>query len=301
MGKNPGIRITQNDRAEYARLVKNTKAKVRNTVKNYGPIVHDVSRNENGELTLTTLDIRSKLKIPSLDSFQTRKEFNEWKEDTKKFNSGKSPHSKFIKNQNGMVFTEYFKTVGQNMEYQIERNREREYKKTKDIEIKDKKGKTIGTVGSEMQKMMHPEAPGFQKPFIFDMNNFYSPSQLKRWFETGEAKRSPEWYQDKKETMQQNWIEMIKFNYNSEADELIKHLEAMSPDDFYEFYMMNKSKKWINFDYIPSPQKEAGGYREGGILEFTDMDANALREIESDFVKYQLNKNDNPLKHPNFD
>lgn len=304
MGKNPRIRITENDRAEYARLVKNTKAKIRNTVKNYGPIIHDVSRDENGQITLTTFDIRSKLSIPSLDSFKTRKEFNEWKESTQKFNSGKSPHSKFTKNKNGMVFTDYFKTVGENLEYKAEFQSRKEREKTANIPV-ERNGKVIGTLGQFAQLRKRPELLGYQ-PFKFNLNDFFNTQQVGKWLEKGVAKGTGEDIRQKKQTMMENWIKIIQWNFNSDADEIVEKVRQMGPDEFYEFYKYNVNDvvdhKWISFEYLPYPQKDGSYNEDNDLMDTVDGARDLINLIDHDLEVYERKKKDGKIyNHPHFD
>src|SRR5690625_7488212 len=62
MAKLPPIRIRKRDEEEYRRLQRNTKAKINRVKKNYG------------------VDLEGEIPLPDLSEFQTRKEFNEWKE-----------------------------------------------------------------------------------------------------------------------------------------------------------------------------------------------------------------------------
>ena len=74
------IRISNKDKKEYAKLVKNAKSKVRRVQKNYG------------------IDLSKEIELPSLESFETRKQFNEWKQKQSSFlNRVSNPASRFHK------------------------------------------------------------------------------------------------------------------------------------------------------------------------------------------------------------
>src|SRR5690606_23216478 len=79
------IRITKNDRKEYARLVRNTKAKIRRTAKNYG------------------IDLSNQIQIPSIEEFRSREHFNEWKNKQHSFTSLSNRNFQFKKNEFGVV------------------------------------------------------------------------------------------------------------------------------------------------------------------------------------------------------
>jgi hypothetical protein len=93
-------------------LVKNSKAKVKRTFQKYG------------------VDLTEEVSIPSLDSFQTREEFNEWKEKAGSFTNRNNQRFQFVKNEHGVV-------ASKSLLNEISRNRKKEIllaeKKLKEI------------------------------------------------------------------------------------------------------------------------------------------------------------------------
>jgi hypothetical protein len=81
------IRISKNDEQEYKRLVRNAKAKMRRLKKDHG------------------IDLTDEISLPSLSSFQNRKEFNNFTEYINKFNKGLKNDYKIVKNEQGVAFT----------------------------------------------------------------------------------------------------------------------------------------------------------------------------------------------------
>src|SRR5690606_8337479 len=79
------IRITKNDREEYARLVRNAKAKIRRTDKNYG------------------VDLSRQVKLPDINNFSTRSEYNQWKQEMERFTNRYTKEFQFVKNAKGVV------------------------------------------------------------------------------------------------------------------------------------------------------------------------------------------------------
>jgi hypothetical protein len=51
------------------------------------------------------IDLTDEISLPSLSSFQNRKEFNNFKEDINKFNKGLKNDYKIVKNEQGVAFT----------------------------------------------------------------------------------------------------------------------------------------------------------------------------------------------------
>jgi hypothetical protein len=81
------IRISKKDEQEYKRLINNAKAKIRRVKKTHN------------------IDLSDEIQLPSLSSFQNRKEFNNFKEDINKFNKGLKNDYKIVKNEKGESFT----------------------------------------------------------------------------------------------------------------------------------------------------------------------------------------------------
>ena len=91
MPRNVSIRISQNDKQDYQRLVRNAKAKIRRVKKKY-----------NRELS-------SSVELPSLSSFKSRKQYNEWKNEIKSFTNRGNTKYQFVKNR--LHFLKIFLTL----------------------------------------------------------------------------------------------------------------------------------------------------------------------------------------------
>ena len=153
------IRITKNDAEEYRRLVRNSKAKIRRTSKNYG------------------VDLSDEVELPSLDQFKTRKEFNEWKESVSNFTNRANTEYQFKKNEYGVVASK--KEINQ-----IERDTKRAQKIAEELQKKASEkpfisgGKEQGTVGQRMMQMGKPNTAGIYRPPDFNFDKIRSKKQL---------------------------------------------------------------------------------------------------------------------------
>lgn len=259
MARPTPIRITQNDRAEYAKLAKNTKAKLARTSKNYG------------------LDLSAEIPVPKLEDFSTRSEYNEWKQKASSFTNRSNLHYQFKKNDFGVVASKA--RIGK-----IERENKRAIKQaTKIVKEAENKpfysgGKEQGTVGQRMSYMAKPNAGGISVPKKFNFNDVRRQDRLDVIEKRNEIKADPIYYDKRMERMKANFIDMIGFAFNSDADALINLLQSIPPDDFYELYLQTDE---FDFTYYPSPQTDF----DGAVVDEGRM-FDQLRQMESSAEKY---------------
>lgn len=213
------IRITKNDRKEYARLVRNTKAKIRRTSKKYG------------------IDLSTEVNIPDIESFRTRKEFNKWKQQMQSFTNRSNLRYQFQKNPYGVV-------ASKAEILRIERDTRRAQRIARQMqeEVQGKPfisgGKQQGTVGQRMLQMQRPSVGGISVPADFDFSKIRTQQQLQRKAESMARKADPDYYDERKERMKENFIKMLEESFNSDADELIREIQSIPADDFFEMYLM---------------------------------------------------------------
>lgn len=213
------IRITENDRKEYAKLAKNAKAKIKRTAKTYG------------------IDLTQEIPVPKLDEFKTRSDFNEWKEKSSSFTNRNNLTYQFKKNIYGVVASK--KLINQ-LERDNKRNQRIAEEASKQAENKPfiSGNKEQGTVGQRMLQMGRPNVGGITRPPDFDFNTIRNYDRLKRVQENINRRSDPEYYDKRKETMKDNFIYTLGLSFNSNADELVKELRNIPADDFFEMYLM---------------------------------------------------------------
>lgn len=219
------IRITQNDRAEYAKLAKNTKAKLARTTKNYG------------------IDLSAEISVPKLEDFSTRDEYNEWKQKASSFTNRNNLHYQFKKNEFGVVASKA--RIGK-----IERENRRaiDIAKRKEKEMQNKPfisgGKVQGTVGERMAYMGRPNMAGITVPKKFDFNEIRNQDRLNTVEQNMERRSDVTYFDKRMETMKARYIESLMDFFNSDANDLAEKLRNMPADDFYEMYL-----KYDEFDF----------------------------------------------------
>jgi hypothetical protein len=246
------LRITEKDKKEYNKLMKNAKTKMKRLQKNYG------------------VNLIGEIPLPTLSAFQNRKQFNEWKQEISSFTNRNNQRYQYKKNVHGVV-------ASKAMLNEIERNTKRAQRIAEQAKKKMENkpfisgGEIVGTVGERQRMMARPNIMGFSKPVKFDFNNIHSYRELFKRKEVMEKKADPKHYNKRSERMKELYINGILEKFNSDAESLAKKLEAMPADDFYVMFQIFDEFE-TTFD--PSPQKYVG--YDG---QYVDEQSN-LRELE---------------------
>jgi hypothetical protein len=203
------IRISKNDEQEYKRLVRNAKAKMRRLQKQHG------------------IDLTDEISLPSLSSFQNRKEFNNFKEDINKFNKGLKNDYKIVKNDQGVAFTK--KEV---------KNYERKQKEA--IELAEQYYQKTKT---ENQKIFLKPS-NLDIPRKIDLNDIKTRENFKNRMENLTKRSDPDYFNYRDELFKTNYIKSIlgSFNEREIVEEIVELLQAIPADRFYDIY-----KEYIEF------------------------------------------------------
>ena len=101
--------------AEYQRQVKNTRAKLRRLQKQHG------------------VDLRDEIKIPKLEDFGRRKEFNAWVREAERFRARGNDQYQFVKNQYGV-------SASKKQLKEIEMDELKELMEQNNVSVEDLKG-----------------------------------------------------------------------------------------------------------------------------------------------------------------
>lgn len=200
-------------------MVRNTRAKIRRTEKNYG------------------VDLSDEVFIPeSIEDFQTRKEFNEWKQKQSSFTNRSNLNYQYVKNPYDVVATKAQINKIERDTRRAQNLAKKEIKKQLDKPV-IRDGEQTGTVRDRTRYMSEPDVLGITVPKDFNFKTVRNPQRL-RDIEKGMKNRSEsEYYDERKERMRDNFIKMLEETYNSDSEELIKELEDFDPDNFYDLYV----------------------------------------------------------------
>jgi len=220
VAKLPTIRISKADRKEYTRLSRNTKSKIRRTKKNYG------------------IDLESEIPVPDIDTFKTRKEFNEWKELQKSFTNRANTEYQFVKN-------EYDVVASKRELYHIERDT-KQAQRIADKKIQEQKdrpvfhdGEQVGTVGDRSMYMKESDVTGIHRPKNFDFSKVRNRRRLEDIKESMSKRKEERYYDERNKIMLDNFIANLEGHFGSDSDELTNLLKTINPDDFYGLYQSN--------------------------------------------------------------
>lgn len=258
------IRITKNDRKEYARLVKNAKAKIRRTKKNHG------------------INLEGEVDLEPLENFSTRKEFNEWKNQVSSFTNRYNLNYQFVTNKHGV-------TENKANLQRLERENKRAIRKAQDEidRIKDMQTKRAGEetgkkFGEKVALWADENRTGIHVPAPFDFDRFKSKYDYEKRKEKIEERSKPEYYNKRQVTFQDNFIKSLEGSFNSDADPLIDEIKSLPSKVFFELYIQNDE-----FDF------ERFVYDNEGVYDDSDMnDINAMMSVIN---KYKSGKNDTDL------
>jgi hypothetical protein len=218
------IRFTKNDRKEYARLVRNTKAKIKRTIANYG------------------INLTNEIKIPSIEEFTSRKEFNDFKDKQKVFTNRANRNYQFVKNEFNVVATK--KEVDT-----VKRNTEKAQKIAEKItkNIEQKPSTLHGTVGQLMKQMAKPESmTGISRPKDFDFEKIRTRKQFEDKMKNMEERANERFYSQKMIKGKEAWMKLVEETFNASTD-VMELLEQIPPDDFYELYLQEDA---FSFNYF---------------------------------------------------
>jgi hypothetical protein len=247
-------------------LAKNSKAKIRRTLKNYG------------------IDLSGEINVPDLESFQTRKEFNEWKEKQSSFTNRNNLTYQFVKNEFGVVANK--KTIN---EIQRETKQAQRLAKQKIKEVERLSNTERGEMLAQRRFLSGKEqnVTGISIPKDFNFGKIRSVRQLREKRENVKKKTQDVFYDERNQTMKDNYIEMLKKSFNSDADLVIKEIESMNADDFYALYLLEIND--LDFDLF---------YPVDGVDDGRDLDD--LNKLQSIVDEYYQGGYDQDLLLKNF-
>jgi hypothetical protein len=216
------IRINKKDEAEYKRLINNAKAKIRRVKKTHN------------------IDLSDEIKLPSLSSFTSRKEFNNFKEDINKFNKGLKNDYKIVKNDMGESLTK---------------------KQVKEYERKQKE--SIRLAKEHYEKTTAEQQKIFLKPNNLDIpRNIPWQTLNRKDFEQrleNLTKRSdPDYFNARDELFKTNYIKSVLGSFNERAvvDEIVELIQAIPADKFYDIY--KEFLEYFDFELFDSEGQTVG-------------------------------------------
>jgi len=219
--KTTPIKIRKKDIEDYKKIKRNIKSKISRTQKNYG------------------VDISSEIYLPSLESFKTRAEFNEFKEYASKIKYDQS--LQFVKNKQGVVGRKSDINKAIRKQNAIINERKKLKKRIEKLPvIMDKIQLTIGERQLGLSEKEKRKRGYIAVPKKFDFNDMMSQEQYeKRKKQINE--KSDYKVNEKLRDMKANYMRTVNESLNHDGYEIVKAINDMPDIQFYEMYMTNET------------------------------------------------------------
>lgn len=263
MVRKPPIRITSNDKAEYQRLVKNARAKIRRVQKNYG------------------IDLTDEIQIPSLEDFNFRSELNATKQRLSSFTNRNNLTYQYKKNEYNFVASkrEIFK-VEEETRRAIAKAKE-EKKRVEELPFTSG-GREQGTVGKQAGQLKEGRYTGITIPGEFDFSNVKTRSQMMQKYEAMKKRNRDDYYDNKRSQLLENFITKLEISFPDSdlVAEIEEKLNSMDISDFYDMYQIMDE-----FDINEYSSENELGEEEEGKIE-------ALNDAIERYVRDYMNQND---------
>jgi hypothetical protein len=251
------IRLTEKDKKEFAKLTKSAKQKIRNVNKKYG------------------VNLEGEVEFKKLGEFQTRDEFNKWKQRQASFTNRNNLNYQFVKNEYDVVASKAKINKIQRDVKRAQNVADKLMKQTVNKPRVVKGGQVAGTLGQKMLQMAKPNAAGIFRPKDFDFRNIRSQHRLDEVSENMEKRANPKYRDGRTERMRERYVEKLYNVFNSDADNLVKRIMDMPVEEFYDMYQMIDEFDF-NEIYIEQYLSELG-------MEMTDLTA----RLENYVDRYQ--------------
>jgi hypothetical protein len=254
LGRTPQIRLTKNDRKEYARLVKNAKAKIARTIKEKGTQVVMEVTNDQGETSYQSVDVRNLISIPSIEEFTDRKAFNKLKQDLSSFTNRNNQRFRFIQNEHGVVSTKA--TINA-----IEKNNKKairlaEKAQSKALKLPFIQGRQeVGTV-LERTVMGKKNNTGIIVPLKFNFDSIKFKDQLIVKGKNSLKQADPNRFDKRAENAKNVLADTIERTFNGWADDIADKVRNLPTDVFDMMYQMFEEFQFENWNVSPKDGEE---------------------------------------------
>lgn len=231
--------------------------------KTFADMKKKAQRKRSNIKTRYGIDLSEEIQIPSsIDDFKDRASYFAWKKQIGSFVDRKNQDYSYMQNKHGLVIT---KRQFSELKAGTKEHREKAKAEAKAMEnlpyIED--GKKIETLGQRAEKIGIGEAMGITMPEQFDRESFESikdPRTIGAKVKANEKRKNPDFYDERKVQMQQNYIEMMFFildQDNPDHMEVLQFVQNMDPNDFYNMYYSDKES--LAFNMYPSKESQLNG------------------------------------------
>jgi hypothetical protein len=235
MSRRSKIRVTSRDKELLRSINKRVSAKKSRIKKNYGMFT----------------DIQTK----SMKDFNTRAEFNAYKEQMQSFLNPHNQNYQYRKTKGGAVVTKKEYNETQRALKRINRIKDQETKKLRNKPFMQGKKPTMYTVG-EQEKLMGDIRFKENKPLKNKAEQFQDRESFLDWANKLEKNYSGDWITRRNELYRDNYIKGLENVFTAHPERvaiLRQHLESMTLKDFMKVYYSNTVGN-IGYIYLPNEQ-----------------------------------------------
>lgn len=199
-------------------MVKNTRAKIRRAKKNHN------------------IDLSQHVNIPSLKEFKHRKDFNRFKKEMQSFTNRRNKEFQVTKNKYGVPAT-----YGELEKAKSFTEKAKELTKSFVDNLKDRPvyrgGKKSGKVAGNIEMMGEADSVGVNPPKDFDFDKIQTRKRFEDRMRNMERKSEDVYYDETKERMKQNYIDLLNKGMNNASEPIIAEIEKMSAEGFYQMWV----------------------------------------------------------------
>jgi hypothetical protein len=268
MQKRPNIKWRQRDEKELERVVRNFNAKITKELKkhpftgqDYLPEKKSLREEREKILQGTRQDFTREIK--SLGRFS------------------KKGAEKMIENAQGLKVTKWERQEIGYKVAQINRQRTAERKEIEQTEATSR-GQSIGLKRGEMGDTRMHEA----RPKKFDFNKIDKGKEWGMFKESVEKQSMANYSYGKAARAQNNYITKLRHNFGKYADDLVRKIESMHPEDFIKVLMSEEQASFDFIDRVKTPLDARA------ILEYAhkawgvELDEEALQDFDASEIDY---------------
>lgn len=237
--RNPPIRIMKRDIQEYKRLRTNYRAKL-----------YRIRRKTNFSLPSEEIDKELGLQFPRVDelaeTFKDRKTFNQFKQRVEEVTERTFKPLQIAENKGGMRYPNLIKEFGYRESRKAQKEVDRQIKRYEDLPLIID-GEERGTVGDSQLALTDAERYGIYRPPDFDIDDYIDPQSVEKRIEKDRERQTPEYYDEKKQQMQDNFVSIFD-GRDGVPPEIAEKLKLLTPDEFYEMYLQFPDMNFEDWD-----------------------------------------------------
>lgn len=207
--------------------------------------------NAEGAKTYVSVDIRNEIKIPSLEEFATRKQFNEFKQNLSSFTNRNNQRYQFKKNEYGVPATnQAINAIEKNNKIGI---RQAEKAQEKALKLPFIQGRKV--VGTQADRGVK-NATGIIIPKKFDFNNYKSRDTLIGKARSSLKQAQPNRFDRRAENAKNILADTIERTFNGWADDIADKVRNLPTDIFNMMYQAFNEFQFENWNVSPKKGDE---------------------------------------------